>query len=115
MTRPAITNNLMMLYFYFLLYILIAENLDTNSESRAVFSYLQYSRNTSSLMPLNMDESVSRRWGVNMTIGSPIIQVALFVPEYVWMKESSDGEDNSLENNMEDIEGMKSHLSKVRL
>lgn len=89
------------------LYWLIAENLDTNSESRAVFSYLQYSRNTSNLMPLSMDESVSRRWGVNITIGSPIIQVALFVPEYVWMKESSDGEDNSLENNMEDIEGKK--------
>ncbi|KOB74665.1 Protocadherin-like wing polarity protein stan, partial [Operophtera brumata] len=84
----------------------VRKNLDTNSESRAVFSYLQYSRNTSNLMPLNMDESVSRRWGVNITIGSPIIQVALFVPEYVWMKESSDGEDNSLENNMEDIEGI---------
>lgn len=57
-------------------------------------------------MPLRMDESVTQRWGVNITIGSPIIQVALFVPEYVWMKESHESkEDNSLENNMEDIEG----------
>lgn len=53
-----------------------------------------------------MDESVTKRWGVNITIGSPILQVALFVPEYVWMKESKEtAEDNSLENNTEDIEG----------
>lgn len=59
-------------------------------------------------MPLRFDESVTRRWGVNITLGSPILQVALFVPEYVWMKESKEtGEDNSLENNMEDIEGKK--------
>ncbi|KAF9822527.1 hypothetical protein SFRURICE_010278 [Spodoptera frugiperda] len=83
----------------------IQENLETNYESRAVFSYLQYSRNTSQMMPLRMDESVSQRWGVNITVGSPIIQLALFVPEYVWTKEASE-EDNSLENNMEDIEGI---------
>lgn len=84
----------------------LTESLETNYESRAVFSYLQYSRNTSQLMPLRFDESVTRRWGVNITLGSPILQVALFVPEYVWMKESKEtSEDNSLENNMEDIEG----------
>ncbi|XP_050557052.1 protocadherin-like wing polarity protein stan isoform X2 [Spodoptera frugiperda] len=83
----------------------IQENLETNYESRAVFSYLQYSRNTSQMMPLRMDESVSQRWGVNITVGSPIIQLALFVPEYVWTKEASE-EDNSLENNLEDIEGI---------
>lgn len=45
---------------------------------------------------------------MNITLGSPILQVALFVPEYVWTKESKEtGEDNSLENNMEDIEGKK--------
>ncbi|XP_063379045.1 protocadherin-like wing polarity protein stan [Cydia fagiglandana] len=62
-------------------------------ESRAVFSYFQYSRNTSQLMPLRTDDSVGRRWGVNITIGSPILQVALFVPEYVWYRESKDGDD----------------------
>lgn len=83
------------------------ENLDLNYESRAVFSYLQYSRNTSQLMPLRTDESVSQRWGVNITVGSPVIQLALFVPEYVWMKEANDvGDDNSMENNMDDIEGL---------
>ncbi|XP_022815994.1 protocadherin-like wing polarity protein stan isoform X3 [Spodoptera litura] len=83
----------------------IQENLETNYESRAVFSYLQYSRNTSQMMPLRMDESVSQRWGVNITVGSPIIQLALFVPEYVWTKEASE-EDNSLENSLEDVEGI---------
>ncbi|KAJ8731807.1 hypothetical protein PYW08_014537 [Mythimna loreyi] len=82
----------------------IQENLDLNYESRAVFSYLQYSRNTSQLMPLRMDESVTQRWGVNITVGSPIIQLALFVPEYVWTKEASD-EDNSMETT-DDVEGI---------
>lgn len=57
-------------------------------------------------MPLRMDESVSQRWGVNITLGSPIIQLALFVPEYVWTKEASDAsEDSSSENSSEDLEG----------
>ncbi|KAG7299924.1 hypothetical protein JYU34_016949 [Plutella xylostella] len=64
------------------------ENLDTPYESRAVFSYIQYSRNSSLLMPMSMDESVSRRWGVNMTVGSAILQVALFVPQYVYTRYS---------------------------
>lgn len=56
-------------------------------------------------MPLRMDESVSRRWGVNITVGSPILQVALFVPEYVWMKEAKENnDDNSIDN--PDEEGM---------
>lgn len=88
------------------LMLLLIENLEANYESRAVFSYMQYSRNTSQLMPLRFDESVSQRWGVNITLGSPILQIALFVPEYVWAREAHETrEDNSLENNMEDIEG----------
>ncbi|KAI5643827.1 hypothetical protein NE865_04223 [Phthorimaea operculella] len=81
----------------------LQENMDSNFESRAVFSYLQYSRNTSSLMPLRYDESVSTRWGVNITVGSTILQVALFVPEHVWIKESAE---NSLETNVEESEGI---------
>ncbi|CAF4901464.1 unnamed protein product [Pieris macdunnoughi] len=81
----------------------VQDNLDT-MESRAVFSYLQYSRNSSQLMPLRMDESVSRRWGVNITVGSPILQVSLFVPEYVWMKEAKDVEDSA--DTMEDLDGI---------
>ncbi|KAG6465472.1 hypothetical protein O3G_MSEX015170, partial [Manduca sexta] len=82
----------------------LQDNLDTNYESRAVLSYMQYSRNSSQLMPLYMDESVSRRWGVNITVGSPILQVALYVPEYVWMKESR--EEEVFEMNPEDGEGI---------
>lgn len=51
-----------------------------------------------------MDESVTRRWGVNITLGSPILQVALFVPEYIWYRETKETDDNS-ENNIEDTEG----------
>ncbi|XP_059052501.1 protocadherin-like wing polarity protein stan [Achroia grisella] len=94
------------------------ENTDTNYESRAVFAYLQYSKNTSELMPMRMDESVSQRWGVNITIGSPILQVALFVPEYVWIRESHESkDDNSMENNADDMEGItyanKGHKSNT--
>lgn len=67
-------------------------------------------------MPLQMDESVSRRWGVNITIGSPILQVALYVPELIWMKESRESaDDNSLENNMDDMEGKGSNKETSRL
>ncbi|CAH2208673.1 jg883, partial [Pararge aegeria aegeria] len=53
-----------------------------------------------------MDESVSRRWGVNITLGSPILQVALFVPEFVWARETKEADDNAIENNMDDLEGI---------
>ncbi|XP_050681661.1 protocadherin-like wing polarity protein stan isoform X2 [Leptidea sinapis] len=81
----------------------VQDNLDSIYESRAVFSYLQYSRNTSELMPLRLDETVTRRWGVNITLGSPILQVSLYVPEYVWVKEAKEGEDIV---DINDIEGI---------
>ncbi|OWR45133.1 cadherin [Danaus plexippus plexippus] len=80
----------------------VQDNLESNYESRAVFSYLQYSRNSSHLLPLYFDESVSRRWGVNITIGSAVMQVALFVPEAVWQRETTaDNVDTS-----DDVEGI---------
>ncbi|XP_037874856.1 protocadherin-like wing polarity protein stan [Bombyx mori] len=80
---------------------------DTNYETRAVFGYVQYSRNSSQLMPLRMDDSVSLRWGVNITIGSPILQIAVFVPESIWTRETGEGsEDNSIEHNAEETEGI---------
>ncbi|GBP48921.1 Protocadherin-like wing polarity protein stan [Eumeta japonica] len=82
-------------------------NHEINYESRAVLSYLQYSKNSSQLMPLRMDESVTQRWGVNISVGSPILQVAVFVPEYVWLKESNEKDDNFVENNMGDTEGLQ--------
>lgn len=59
---------------------------------------MQYSRNSSQLMPLRVDETVTRRWGINLTIGSPILQISVYVPEYVWLRESQQSrDDNSME------------------
>lgn len=54
----------------------------TLSDSGAVLSYAQY-KQTGSLLPENYDESVVRRWGVDIIIGSPLISVSILVPEYV--------------------------------
>lgn len=48
----------------------------------AVVSYAQY-KQASLLFPETFDESVVRRWGVDITIGSPLISVSVLVPEYV--------------------------------
>jgi cadherin EGF LAG seven-pass G-type receptor 1 len=46
---------------------------------RAVLSYAQY-RTAGSLLPERYDETVSRRWGVELHVGSPIISLAILVP-----------------------------------
>jgi cadherin EGF LAG seven-pass G-type receptor 1 len=46
---------------------------------RAVLSYAQY-RTAGSLLPERYDETVSRRWGIELRVGSPIISLAIFVP-----------------------------------
>jgi hypothetical protein len=46
---------------------------------RAVVSYAQY-RTAGSLLPARYDETVSRRWGVELHVGSPIISLAILVP-----------------------------------
>lgn len=48
----------------------------------AVVSYAQY-KQAGSLLPRTYDDSVVRRWGVDITIGSPLISVSVLVPEYV--------------------------------
>jgi cadherin EGF LAG seven-pass G-type receptor 1 len=47
---------------------------------RAVLSYAQY-RTAGSLLPERYDETVSRRWGVELRVGSPLISLAILVPE----------------------------------
>ena len=54
----------------------------TLPEVGAVVSYAQY-KQANSLMPQKYDDSVVRRWGVDITIGSPLISVGVLVPEYV--------------------------------
>lgn len=58
------------------------------SETGAVVSYAQY-KQAGALFPETYDASVVRRWGVDITIGSPLISVSILVPEYV---DATDGQ-----------------------
>lgn len=49
------------------------------SSGRAVVSYAQY-RMAGFLLPERYDETVSRRWGVALRVGSPVISLAILVP-----------------------------------
>ncbi|CAH1153853.1 unnamed protein product [Phaedon cochleariae] len=51
-------------------------------EDGAVISYAQY-KQAGQLLPRSYDESVVRRWGVEVTVGSPLISLSVLVPEYV--------------------------------
>lgn len=59
--------------------VILKHTLPTNG---AVVSYAQY-KEAGSLLPDKYDESVMRRWGVDITIGSPLISVSILVPEYI--------------------------------
>lgn len=52
------------------------------SESKAVLSYAQY-KQAGLLFPAKYDDSVVRRWGIDITVGSPLISVSVLVPEFV--------------------------------
>lgn len=52
------------------------------SDDGAVITYTQY-KEAGSLIPKTYDESVVRRWGIDITIGSPLISVSVLIPEYV--------------------------------
>lgn len=54
----------------------------TLPDSRAVLSYAEY-KQAGQLLPHAFDDSVVRRWGVDITIGSPLISVSILVPEYI--------------------------------
>ncbi|XP_072387451.1 protocadherin-like wing polarity protein stan isoform X2 [Diabrotica undecimpunctata] len=54
----------------------------TLPEDGSVVSYAEY-RQDGALLPKEYDDSVVRRWGVDITIGSPLLSVAVLVPEYV--------------------------------
>lgn len=46
---------------------------------KAVLSYTHY-RTAGSLLPERYDETVSRRWGIELRVGSPVISLAVLVP-----------------------------------
>ncbi|XP_066994105.2 protocadherin-like wing polarity protein stan [Anabrus simplex] len=50
-----------------------------SGSGRAVLSYAQY-RDAGALFPERYDETVSRRWGVEIRVGSPVISLAILVP-----------------------------------
>lgn len=52
------------------------------SSGGAVVSYAQY-KEAGNIFAKNYDASVVSRWGVDITLGSPIISVHILVPEYV--------------------------------
>ena len=54
----------------------------TLPENGAVLSYAEY-RQAGALLPNVFDDSVVRRWGVDITIGSPLTSVSILIPEYV--------------------------------
>lgn len=54
----------------------------TLPDDGAVVSYAEY-RQAGGLLPSVYDDSVVRRWGVDITIGSPVISISILVPEYV--------------------------------
>ncbi|XP_055704133.1 protocadherin-like wing polarity protein stan [Phlebotomus papatasi] len=49
------------------------------SEYRAIVSYAQY-KDAGGLFPDNFDDTVTRRWGVDVQIASPILSLAILVP-----------------------------------
>lgn len=51
------------------------------SDSRAVVSYAQY-REIGDLFPTRYDESVIRRWGIDIMLGSPILSISILRPEF---------------------------------
>ncbi|VEN51222.1 unnamed protein product, partial [Callosobruchus maculatus] len=50
-------------------------------EEGAVLSYAEY-RRVGALFPAAYDDSVARRWGVDITVASPLISVTILVPRY---------------------------------
>lgn len=46
---------------------------------RAIISYAQY-KDVGSLFPNNYDDTITRRWGVDIQIASPVITLAILIP-----------------------------------
>lgn len=46
---------------------------------KAVLGYAQF-RHAGSLLPRRFDDTIARRWGVELNVGSPVIVTALLIP-----------------------------------
>lgn len=52
-----------------------------SKSDNAVVGYAQY-KNIGSLIPLRYDETVSKRYGVDLTVGSPVISVIVAINQH---------------------------------
>lgn len=84
------------------------------SESKAVLSYVQY-RQAGLLFPSRYDDSVVRRWGVDVTIGSPLISVSVLVPELVDSQKPKTADPKLVFETVQDAEVDKMQLLKKTL
>lgn len=82
------------------------------SDAGAVVSYAQY-KQAGALFPEVYDASVVRRWGVDITIGSPLISVSILVPEYVDAVEKPSYHKPVLFDNTDDEEAPEKILKKM--
>ncbi|XP_065199574.1 protocadherin-like wing polarity protein stan [Planococcus citri] len=68
-----------------------------SKSDNAVVGYAQY-KNIGSLIPLRYDETVSKRYGVDLIVGSPVISVIVAINqhtgnEFKWKRETDSGSD----------------------
>lgn len=52
----------------------------SHSNNRAIIAYAQY-KDAGNLFPNNFDETITRRWGVDIQIGTPVLSLAILVPK----------------------------------
>lgn len=55
------------------------EVIQSHSDHKAIISYAQY-KDAGALFPQSFDETVSRRWGVDIQVATPVITLAILVP-----------------------------------
>lgn len=84
------------------------------SESKAVLSYVQY-KQAGLLFPTLYDDSVVRRWGVDVTIGSPLISVSVLVPEMIESQRTKNFEPKLVFETVQEDEVDKLQLLKKAL
>ncbi|KAG8227385.1 hypothetical protein J437_LFUL000393, partial [Ladona fulva] len=72
----------------------------TFSRRRAVFGYAEY-RSAGDLLPLRFDPTVSRRWGVDLRVASPVISVAILAPPTAKSKDLSKSDDKIVASSLQ--------------
>ncbi|XP_053689361.1 protocadherin-like wing polarity protein stan isoform X2 [Sabethes cyaneus] len=74
---------------------------DSVSDHRAIVCYAQY-KSVGSIFPANFDETITRRWGIDIQIASAVISLVILVPEsnkHIESKTISSEQLNSIDKN----------------